>query len=651
MKIGYSCPFNNLGCGESEARIRYTYCLEKLGHSVISLDVNNFSFDNKDHGDNLNLDFIIFPDIVKQLEITPPDVFSVFKYWTPPAFLPGKYSSLSIEYLNKYDCIVGGYDTESAQSDIDNSLFFDYSKLLPCYSSVPRDFSISAKKNIDRNLFYVGMNVEADFGNLRHGKLLKFLDTKKLISIYGAKKHFGYKNWKGFKCYKGEIPFDGKSIIKEMNNAGIVLALHHPIHNLEGYVSNRLFEAAAAGAVIISDENEFVRKYFSDTVYYIDIKQSEEEQNAQILKYLEEINLSPDKAYRMAKRSQEIFLEKFALDDQIENLIEFVKHQKEKFNNLSKKTTVDAFCFFKYPEEFISIQGELEKQIYRNIHLILITSKDTYTTIKKLVKFDHSFVEAEKDKLGEQFIRARDKVKGEYFVFMNGYSALHKNHIYKAVSILDKCEDSLFSYSGTYIRNEQEDNKVANYQTLNKDPLYPDKLIKALSMDEFYDFEEKFAMASIIFRRKVLDYFVDYELKNISIALHIYSVLKVFIKSGGHNRDGIFLYTLSSGYRLGVTKVFNSIFAENRKFITAKDGKMGHSSLFEVRKVIAKYQVVFLDNNLKSDNLAIVKKYIMKIINRKLFLKKLCFIFSRSVKLKKRIETLENELSILRLNK
>ena len=81
MKIGYMCGFDNLGCGESEARIRWTYLLEKRGHTVIPLNRKGYTFDTNVHANNLSLDLILTDEYNSLYsEIIPLCIFSFIDF-------------------------------------------------------------------------------------------------------------------------------------------------------------------------------------------------------------------------------------------------------------------------------------------------------------------------------------------------------------------------------------------------------------------------------------------------------------------------------------------------------------------------------------------------------------------------------------------
>lgn len=155
------------------------------------------------------------------------------------------------------------------------------------------------------------------WGNRRSEKRYKRLYS--MLSQTGSVKFYGvHKNQHIIKeGYMGAIPFDGVSVISTLQKHGIVLVLHSNIHNENGIPSSRIFEAAAASTVIISDKNSFVKQHFGDAVFYIDASLSAEEMFNQIQAHLRTIKAYPEIALNMAKKAHDIFTEKFEMSHQL----------------------------------------------------------------------------------------------------------------------------------------------------------------------------------------------------------------------------------------------------------------------------------------------------------------------------------------------
>lgn len=173
----------------------------------------------------------------------------------------------------------------------------------------------------DHKLFYAGINWEAiNGGKSRHQDVLKCLDKAGLIRIYGPTIFQNVKVWDGYDNYVREIPFDGVSMLDEITKAGIALVLSSQAHKNSALMSNRLFESVAAGALIICDENNFARKFFGDSLLYIDSRCSVEKIFQDIQKHMTWAKENPDESLAMISKAQGIFREKFTLKKNLRNL-------------------------------------------------------------------------------------------------------------------------------------------------------------------------------------------------------------------------------------------------------------------------------------------------------------------------------------------
>jgi len=102
-----------------------------------------------------------------------------------------------------------------------------------------------------------------------------------------------------------------------MQECGIVLILHSETHLKGNAPTGRIFEAAAASCVVISDRHPFVIQEFGDSVLYIDQDESAEEMARQIESHLGWIQSHPAAAQEMAEKCHRIFEERFTLEQQL----------------------------------------------------------------------------------------------------------------------------------------------------------------------------------------------------------------------------------------------------------------------------------------------------------------------------------------------
>lgn len=173
----------------------------------------------------------------------------------------------------------------------------------------------------DHKLFYAGINWEAlGGGRSRHQDLLKSLDHTGVLRIYGPRIFQGVKVWDGYDSYVREIPFDGVSMMDEIAKAGIALVLSSQAHKDSELMSSRLFESVAAGALVICDENNFSKKFFGDSLLYIDTRWSADRICDDILKHLAWAKKNQDEALGMVAKAQGIFRTKFTFKKNLKDL-------------------------------------------------------------------------------------------------------------------------------------------------------------------------------------------------------------------------------------------------------------------------------------------------------------------------------------------
>ena len=179
-----------------------------------------------------------------------------------------------------------------------------------------------------RSLFYIGMNWEfAHRLEPRSRFLLKDLDASGKVAIYGPSTLGRIKVWDGYQSYVGPLPFDEMSVVREMADHGAVLSISHPIDLETGLATTRIFEAAAAGAVIISDENRMVRDLFGDRVLYFE--NDSPSAFEQVMGHLDWMNIHQSQAAEMAREVQEIFRKELSLEEAIKRIYAALPERKK----------------------------------------------------------------------------------------------------------------------------------------------------------------------------------------------------------------------------------------------------------------------------------------------------------------------------------
>jgi hypothetical protein len=172
-------------------------------------------------------------------------------------------------------------------------------------------------------LLYFGSNLANTPIGDTLAKVFSHLDRTNYFDVYGAKGEWRHVP----NSYKGYIKNDGVSIINTIHKTGVILIFHSPDHFQGKTPTAKIFEACAASAVIISDKNPFLKENFGDSILYIDNDKSPEIIFHQIEEHMKWIQNNKEKARELAARSHQIFVSKFSLEHQLENLLEFYQVQ------------------------------------------------------------------------------------------------------------------------------------------------------------------------------------------------------------------------------------------------------------------------------------------------------------------------------------
>jgi phosphoglycerol transferase len=227
-----------------------------------------------------------------------------------------------IRNIRSYD----GYLSGSLRiSEYLTDLLFPTGKKVPI-TDFPFVLSVHKTEFVERppgpyRLFYIGTRWETG----RHGSLFEELSKVMPLDVYGPA-----SRWAGVDCnYRGEIRPDGRSLLVKLRESGAALCIHSKEHRAWQLPTMRVFEAAAAGAVILADDIPFVREHFGDVILPVDADQPVEGMVEQVSEHVAWINAHPRQAAEMARQAHAIFCEKFCLERLFERLPEFVERVRQ----------------------------------------------------------------------------------------------------------------------------------------------------------------------------------------------------------------------------------------------------------------------------------------------------------------------------------
>ena len=86
---------------------------------------------------------------------------------------------------------------------------------------------IPPKRHDAYRILYCGINWEKLTNKPeRHIGVLRELDSLDMLDVYGPESIRGIKVWEGYKGYKGPLPFDGRTIIRKISDAGALSLIH-----------------------------------------------------------------------------------------------------------------------------------------------------------------------------------------------------------------------------------------------------------------------------------------------------------------------------------------------------------------------------------------------------------------------------------------
>ena len=343
------------------------------------------------------------------------------------------------------------------------------------------------ERRTDKRLHYCGMNWER-LGSKRgrHHELLKALDSNDLIDIYGPVLFQGVRPWKGYSCYRGEVPFDGKSLVKTIHQSGVALVLSSNSHIEAEMMSNRLFEAMAAGANIISDENPFVKKLLGDNAFYL---VPGEDKFKQVKSFLNWINQHPDEALEKAKFCQSIFEKQFKLSKLIKIIYENFESRKNELLALRESKEEKTLLFLpeidnsKISEWIDNIKYTIKSNLNPSDKAFIILDRDQKN---KLIDV---FVENVKGNKNIKILRTTVKhidgaryygpvvhdllphVTTRYFSFILPNERLLKNHFDCCIHEMKRLGTNIACSDYVLKTQEAVGTTYRSYQTLRSNPL------------------------------------------------------------------------------------------------------------------------------------------------------------------------------------
>lgn len=542
MKIAFLNTYNTLNTPELEVIQRYAKIFNSQGHQFEILTQQGFFVnDLTKHINDEKFDLVLCTDAsVDELQILP-DVPIMFVDWCPYGYLGPLRMKEYISSLKHFDMTVTScYNQEFEllkKHHMQNVVCSDKEHCV--FPSLSDKCIIEPNLRKDRKLIYIGINKDKGLSKGRYFDMLSYLDKTDMLELYGP-----LNCWKEFNSNKGGIPFDGHSVCKKINEAGVCLALNSKFHNSVNFVTNRIFEGCVAGAAIIADDNPYTRENFGDNVFYVDIYKDEVEEAKNILKILEYINSHPEEVFEKIKNCQKIFIEKFSIEKSIENIL-YIYQQYCKKQEKNNYPNIDVISFIDKQEDLEIIKKNLQNQNYKNLSAIICAKNncvDENWALNYLQEFNPKFFNFEKDNIINQFLTIKNDLTSDYFIFIDGNTHWEHNFVAKMISVLIN-SNSFFAYSKSYTPK--------NLELHNTSSIDYNNLLKILNsnnendiVNHFNKFEESYPLSSFIFNKKIINIIED-DILYFERAPHVYLAIKEFLT----NTDkGVYFNRAIHGY-------------------------------------------------------------------------------------------------------
>ena len=452
---------------EMEICRRIEVAAKNLGYNCYFVGPDGVVLQNGKHISELHVDFVIVFD---PAQITLFDCFVYHLMWFVPGLVSDQHA-ITYDVMSKncddHLCLPStvalNYYKQVYSTVNDNYL---YPSVPFNYMCQPRQFSGTDGDQF--KAFYAGINVDSK--TVRHEKIFRYLDQNNSVNLYGPKVINGKKNWVGFKSYRGEIPFDGHSMMEVANKSGVTLALHHKVHARFSMPTNRLFEGVAAGTLVITDRMQFIEDHFGDTVFMLDADADQYSKAIEIQKIIDWANSHPEEAREKILAAQKIFMDKFELTHVVKKLCESHTARAEELLSQSAKRAsgaeVAVICDVYDELSFKEQYQNIVHQDYDNLSVIIVLHVDVNDGINEVIKLfraryhielidlhgDHKYCD---QRTIDILAKIRETMTAKYFIYSAPKQYWHHNHLRSLLESLIKT-DSFVSYSGSYYLDESK---------------------------------------------------------------------------------------------------------------------------------------------------------------------------------------------------
>lgn len=527
-------PWPGIKNAETELISRFIKAADEEGMECVPVDNRGYVLDSHYELTDkkvANIDFAI------SLHYDTPKLIDTFYYhalWNPPE-IPLRmdyYEHIIDNYLMNDDYLI--YDKGSMYAHL-QTMLMESPRDLKNASVLMGSFPKSAimKPNLDDpKLFYCGMNWDVLLDKKgRNESVMKMLDDAEVIKIFGPNDKTNpawgeIHPWGGYKCYQYPIPFDGFSLVNELNKCGICLVLSSDIHRRAGAVTNRAFEACAAGAVIIADDNPLMKEMFGDSILTVNYSKAKPKATyEQIIDKYNWILNHKDEALAMAKKSQQLFVEKYSMNDYLNSITEnhcnrISAVKKMLFAKDETKTVAVLYICNTNDAQLVARQidivvGNVNKQIYRTVKLVVAVDESVEKIVHEVCKKNRISFELiplsiydddnnRKMTNGQILKKIRSEIEYDYFTISTANEIWYSDHITTLVRALENEPLLNYAYAG---QSFADNGDIVN--TLYFDMVLPEFFCEPNHL--LSGFRNRFPVSgAFLFRKACNEYLPDY---------------------------------------------------------------------------------------------------------------------------------------------
>jgi hypothetical protein len=520
MKVAIQNPFAGQFVAETELSRRIALAASHIGWQAAEV-----------HTANEIRSF--HPDFVIALHNNSPKLTEHPTYgcmWNPPSFFEG--TEPFVQHVLTYD----GYLTSSIVLErwLHQLLYATPKRYftVPFYTSCPHT-SFQPPNLENPRLMYLGSN----WDGTRFQALFEGLDRQEFMEVYGNPAGWTHLQ----SAYKGALPFDGASVLKALNQAGVGLCLHRSEHRDAALPSMRIFEVVASGAVAICSEHPFIRSAFGDAVLYFDPDLSIPEQLQQIADQMQWICAHCQTAIEMAAAAHEIFAAHYTLETLLEGILPhhqslvvdkgFVCEAIEPAvlldssvicppspptlggtepqsppalgdlgGNAESPPIVEVILRVHQPGALPPMLAHLNQQTYANLSGTIVKPKTLdLTDVLPAENFlPLKILDAPPDALPSTVLwQGLNAIEADYFALLDETSVIYPNHVQTLVSLLEQHPEAGVAYAGSI--------SAQSPPTETETPSSPIVLFQPFHLDRFLHFQQTILPHSFVARRSVLD--------------------------------------------------------------------------------------------------------------------------------------------------